>query len=102
MMKQTKTTKEKKVQLNISPQEIRNIFKDYEFDDENPEYDDDFLKLLDAFNSLSNTEKIILELYAEFSNQRKVGQLLNVSKTIIAKELRNIRGKIFEKLYDNN
>lgn len=91
--------KEKKIKLNISPEEIRGIYKDYTFDLECMDYDDDQLKLLKSYtDNLTQPEKVILQLYAEFNSQRKVASLLNVSRTTIVKSLNQIRNKILSNL----
>lgn len=91
-----KTQKEKKVLIRLSPEEIRGIYKDYTFDLESLDYDDDQTKLLSSFQSLSQPDRIILALYAEFQSQRKVATLLNVSRTTVVKQLNKIRKQILE------
>lgn len=85
-----------KVQFNITPSEIREIFKEYEFDTSDIlQYDDETKKILDSYDTnLTQAEKIILQLYAETQSQRKTASILNVSRTTIVKELNNIRQKI--------
>lgn len=90
-MKQTK-----KHTIKLTPEEIRCIYKDYQFDLDSLEYDDETLALFTSFNKLTEAEKIIMELYAEFSSQRKVADLLNVSRTTIVKSLNAIRKKILD------
>lgn len=91
-------TPKKTVTINISPEEIKGIFKDYSFEIENMDYDDKMVSIINAFNTLSDADKIILSLYAEFSSQRKVAKLLNVSRTSIVKCLTRIREQIFRNL----
>lgn len=96
---------EKKKQITkfkISPKELRDIDKDYQFDTSDIlTYDDETKNILDKFNNnLTTPEKIIMKLYAEFHSARKVAQLLNVSNTTIGKELTKIRNKILTN--DNN
>ena len=87
---------QKKVKFKISPAELREIYKDYEFDTSDVlTYDDETKSIIDRFNNnLTTPEKIIMKLYAEFHSARKVAQLLNVSNTTIGKELTKIRNKI--------
>ena len=87
---------QKKVKFKISPAELREIYKDYEFDTSDVlTYDDETKSIIDKFNkNLTTPEKIIMKLYAEFHSARKVAQLLNVSNTTIGKELNKIRNKI--------
>lgn len=93
-----KVKKNQKIEFKITPSELRNIHKDFDFDLSNINYDDEQLSLFNKFKTkLTAPEKIILELYAEFQSQRKVASLLNVSRTTIVKELNKIRNKI---LYD--
>lgn len=89
----------KQHQLKLTPEEIRGIYKDYDFDLTSMDYDDEQLKLLTNFQNLTQAERIIMALYAEFSSQRKTANLLNVSRTTVVKCLNNIRKKI---LYDNS
>lgn len=93
--------KKNKVTFKLTASEIRNIYKDYSFDTSDIlAYDDDTKELLEAYNNnLTQPEKVILQLYAEFQSQRKVASLLNVSRTTVVKELNIIRNKI---LYGNN
>lgn len=92
---------EKKKQITkfkISPKELRDIDKDYQFDTSDIlTYDDETKNILDKFNNnLTTPEKIIMKLYAEFHSARKVAQLLNVSNTTIGKCLKSIRSKILD------
>ena len=88
--------KKQKIKFKISPAELREIYKDYEFDTEDIlNYDDETKSIIDRFNNnLTTPEKIIMKLYAEFHSARKVAQLLNVSNTTIGKCLKSIRNKI--------
>lgn len=97
-----KEIKTQKIKFNISPAELREIYKDYEFDTNDIlNYDDETKSILESYNNnLTAPERIILQLYAEFQSQRKVAQLLNVSRTTIVKELNKIRNKILDN--DNN
>lgn len=97
-MKKILTPKKKIVKFNISKSELKSIYQDYSFNTEDVlNYDDETKDILDKFKfNLTAPEQIILELYAEFHSQRKVAQLLNVSRTSIVKELNKIRKKIID------
>lgn len=94
--------KEKKIEepFNISKSELKKVHKEYDFSevDKYMDFDDVTLKYVNAFEQLEVADKIILELYAEFQSQRKVAELLKVSRTTVRKELDKIRNKINQKL----
>lgn len=91
-----KKKKNDEPKLNISKEEIKEIYKEYDFSDKDMymEYDDELFDIIDKFNTLSPADKVILELYAEMKSQRKVGNILGVSRTTIIKILNKIRNQI--------
>ena len=92
-MKKKKTDE---IKFNISKSELKRIFNEYKFDevDKELEYDDFMLKYINAYEKLNDVDKIIMALYAEFQSQRKVADLLKVSRTTVVKSLNNIREQI--------
>lgn len=88
------------LELNISKSELKAIFKEYDFTETDGymEYDDETLRYINAFKKLDDADKIIMALYSEYQSQRKVANLLNVSRTTVIKTLNNIRQKINDNL----
>lgn len=81
--------------MNIDSKRLHDIMSEYDFDLENPEYDDNMVTLLNSLNSkLTPAERIILCLYAELQSQRKLGEILGVSHGTVLKALRQIREKL--------
>ena len=71
--------------------------EDYEPDDSIwREYDDDILNLKQAMDSLSDADRIIFVLYAEYGSLRKVGKQLGVSHSIVYKNIRRIKMDMLE------
>lgn len=93
-----KKIKNEQPKFKITKEELREIYKEYELDENNPEYDDEMKQLISSFNKLSPADKIILELYAETKSQRKTSDILGISRTTLIKILTNIR----EKILNNN
>lgn len=93
-----KKIKNNQPKFKITKEELREIYKEYELDENNPEYDDEMKELISSFNKLSPADKIILELYAETKSQRKTSDILGISRTTLIKILTNIR----EKILNNN
>lgn len=71
-------------------------------------FDEDDNRLIyakQAIKQLSKTDYIIILLYAELGSLRKVGKELNISHTIIYKEIKRIREEIYniiKKLEEND
>jgi len=83
-------------EVTITPEQIKQIYKEYQFDLTNIEYDDEMVDIFQKFENLTEPEKLVMVLYAELRSQRKVAALLKVSRTGIVKYLENIRKKILE------
>ena len=83
-------------QIQISPEQVQEIIKEYDFDtDDIFEYDDKLKALSAAIKKLSLHDRIIILLYAHFASQRKVGRVLGVSHSVVGQELKRIRAQIF-------
>ena len=89
----------RKINIKITAKEVKDMYKDYEFNTSDPlNYDDETKQILDSYNqNLTQPEKIILQLYAETQSQSKTAKILNVNRKTIAKELNRIRTKILDK-----
>ena len=76
--------------------------EDYEPDDSIwREYDDDILNLKQAMDSLSDADRIIFVLYAEYGSLRKVGKQLGVSHSIVYKNIRRIKTEMLGWIKEN-
>lgn len=65
------------------------------------EDDDDMMNLKQAIDSLSESDRIIFVLYAEYGSLRKVGKQLGVSHSIIYKNVRRIKLQMLEWIKNN-
>lgn len=96
----TRKEQKKNEVFQLPKEQIREIYKEYAFDDvdELMEYDDLTLDYINAFKKLEIPERAILSLYAELKSQRKTADLLGVSRTTVIKELNKIKEKLNENL----
>lgn len=87
----------KNLNIKITPRELQDICKEYEFDEEEAIWEDERVwKIKKALTYLDRSDYIIWCLYTELQSQRKVAAILNVSRTPIARELKKIEGRIKE------
>lgn len=92
-------TKEKEqTTIDISKNELKNIMDQFKPDIVRD--DDEFFKYKNAMEKLDKSDQIIFCLYAELQSERKVAELLGVSRSPIHKILTKIRQQILE-YYDN-
>lgn len=86
--------------IDITPDEIHSIVKEYEYDpDPMNDEDERSLAVKYAMSKLPEADKIIWCLYMELQSSRKLGVLLgNVSHSTILKEINRIRTAIIENL----
>ena len=97
-----KTNNNQETKINISPSELRDLMKEYDFNtDDILQYDDEQVKYFEAVKKLPQPDYIILLLYTHLGSQRKVGKLFNISHSCIGKTLKQIRKKI-EDIMENN
>lgn len=88
---------------NIPPQEIRNIYKEYEEREiDMMEDTDELVNLYESISKLSPPDKIILYLYAELGSLRAVGRTLGVSYTTARKAVLEVKEKILNNLDKND
>ena len=86
--------KKKRDPINMTPQMLNVIqtnFKPNIFSDTEQEY-----RLKSALNHLSEVDKRILILYAEYASIRDVAKILNTSYHYINKKLKGIRNDLFK------
>lgn len=84
---------------------INKVMDDYKPDESIwRSYDDDMLLLKQALDNLSNADRIIFVLYAEYGSLRKVGKQLGVSHSIVYKNISRIKQEIYDyiKVNSNN
>lgn len=81
--------------LKISPEELRAIMKEYEYDDDVMNDEDERVrKVKRAMTKLQMADRIIFCLYMELGASRKVGMVLGVSHSTILKEVNRIKREI--------
>ena len=88
------------MEINITPDELRAIMKEYAYDSDpmNPE-DERSLEIKWALSKQPEADQIIWCLYMELESSRKLGELLGgVSHSTILKEVNRIRENIISLL----
>ena len=81
--------------IKITAEELRSICKEYEYDDDVMNDEDERIhRLKKAMSLLDRSDYIIICLYAHFQSERKVAECLGCSRTPISRILKEIRGKI--------
>lgn len=78
---------------------IEALATEFGFSDED---DDNIRRIKEALESLSETDKRIMWLYADQGSMRKVALALRVSPATVFKYIHKIREKIYVKLADNS
>lgn len=86
--------------IDITPDELHTIMKDYEYDpDVMNDEDERSLEIKLAISKLPEAEKIIWCLYMELQSSRKLGQILGgISHSTVLKEINRIRDEIIKHL----
>lgn len=97
-MNPTQKKEKEPITIDIKPQELRNILEQYKPDMLRD--NEDLYKYKDALSQLEKSDQIIFSLYAELESERKVAELLGVSRSPIHKIITNIRKQILE--YDTD
>lgn len=81
--------------IMITPQELRHIVEDFTFDTEDTfNYDDEEIELFKKLNNLTEGDRIIFILYAEFHSLRKVAKILGVSYSTIRQQINTIKKQL--------
>ena len=84
--------------IDINPDELRRMLKDYEYDPDaefwDEEGDERVWAIKRALSQLDVSERLIFVLYLEVSSERDLGQLLGCSRTPVSRELKKIKEKI--------
>lgn len=93
----------KPIDIKLTPNEVKNICEQFTIDENSIVYDtDNEYAIKKAMESLSKSDWIILCLYAELQSERKLAELLGVSRTPIGRELSRIKNIIKEKLKEDD
>lgn len=94
------TTKNKpeKQKINIKPTELRNIMSEYIPDQLNDS--EELYNIKQAITALPKSDQIIFILYTELESEKKVSDLLGVSRSPIHKLLSSIKKEIKLKIND--
>lgn len=90
--------------INITPDELHQILKEYAYDPDifNDE-DERSLEVKRVMSALPEADKIIFCLYLELGSSRKLGELLGgVSHSTILKEVTRIKTAITNKMVRKN
>ena len=56
--------------------------------------DDRLLEIADKYNQLTDSERILLVLYAELQSYRKVGKVIGFSHSSVQRFLKSVREKL--------
>lgn len=76
---------------------LKKVMEDYQPDESIwREYDDEMLWFKRALEDLSDSDRIIFVLYTEYGSYRKVGRILNVSHSIIYKNITRIKKQMYD------
>lgn len=98
-MKQAKKAKEKDT-IQIKPKEIRNIMEQFKPDILTDS--EEMYMLKESMQKLQKSDQIIFALYAELESERKVADLLGVSRSPIHKALTKIKEEILKNTQNND
>lgn len=90
--------KPEKQKINIKPTELRNIMSEYVPDQLNDS--EELYNIKQAIQTLPKSDQIIFILYTELESEKKVSDLLGVSRSPIHKVLSAIKKEIKLKIND--
>lgn len=88
------------ITIEITKNELNNILE--QFQPDMLRDDERIFKYKKAMQSLEKSDQIIFSLYAEMESERKVAELLGVSRSPIHKILTKIKQQILTETNDNN
>lgn len=95
--------KMKNEEIKITPQELKDILKEYEYNpDPMVEEDDRVRRIKKAISKLSDPDRIIWCLYMDTGASRKVGAILGVSHSTVLKEVKRIKEQIRLLILEDN
>lgn len=85
----------KPINVNITPEELKAICKEYEFDENEDMMGDERTYMAKkALSLLPKSDYIIFCLYLHYQSERKLASLLNCSRTPINREIKKIRADL--------
>ena len=93
-------SQQKNPNIKITKNELKNIMEEYEPDAMTD--NEDIYKYKEAIKSLDKSDQIIFALYSELQSERKVAELLGVSRSPVHKIITSIREKILKHINDTN
>jgi len=97
-MNPTQKKEKEPITIDISKQELKNIME--QFKPDTLRDNEQFYRYKEAMTHLDKSDQIIFCLYAELESERKVAELLGVSRSPIHKIISKIRQQILE--YDTD
>lgn len=87
---------------DLTPKDVRDILKDYEYDDDIMNNEDErSLEVKRILNMLPQADKIMFCMYLELGSSRKLGKFLGgISHSTVLKEIQRIKNNIIS-IMDN-
>lgn len=83
--------------IRISASELRDILKEYEYEENIFTLDDPRVVAIKwALSKIPDADRIIYCLWLDLESSRKVGRILGVSHSTILKELKRIKNEILD------
>lgn len=93
----------RKIDIKLTPAEVRNICEQFAINENSMVYDTETeYTIKKAMECLTKSDWVIFCLYCELQSERKLAELLGVSRTPIGHELARIKGIIKDKLNEDN
>lgn len=91
--------KEKQIDIKLTPNEVKNICEQFTINENSKVYDTEKEYMMKkAMQVLDKSDWIIMCLYAELQSERKLAEILGVSRTPIGRELKRIKDIIKKEL----
>ena len=83
--------------INLTHKEIKNLLNDYQYNDDIMDNDDPKVRLCKkALTLIPESDRIIFLLQTDIQSQRKVGELLGVSHSIVGRCFNEIKKKLLD------
>ena len=84
--------RKQQISIKLTPNEVKNICEQFTINENSKVYDsENEYNMKKAMESLDKSDWIIMCLYAELQSERKLAEILGVSRTPIGKELKRIK-----------
>lgn len=92
----------KQIDIKLTPNEVKNICEQFTINENSKVYDtENEYRMKKAMEVLYKSDWIIMCLYAELQSERKLAEILGVSRTPIGRELKRIK-EIIRKELEND